>query len=181
MFSSYTSFQGGGLHTEFYYEQGNWQRNNPILFSWWMHHYSSRHSSCFWIKVQSHLSWRYIEKGFNFSSEGNFMEVFKDAQWSFSPSLSVMFTYCEIQRSHLVDFSYPRLQDWRLWNNRRLWWFRARMLSFTPKADWDYVAPENNKKIQIINPVLEKILISLVWIKRIIGWSNLGRAWTYLI
>jgi len=49
-------FKERSLHGEFCYKQGDWQRNNSVLISWWMHHYSSRRSSCSRIKVQSHLS-----------------------------------------------------------------------------------------------------------------------------
>jgi len=50
--------------------------------------------------------------------------------------MSTMFTHCEIQRLQFVDYSYPRLQDWRLWNNQRLRWFLPRMFSFISN-DWD--------------------------------------------
>ena len=52
-------------------------------------------------------------EGFNFSSEGDLIEVFKDAQVKFQ-AVSAKFTCCEIQKLQLVDCSYSRLHDRRL-------------------------------------------------------------------
>jgi len=49
-------------------------------------------------------------EGFSFSSEGNLMEVFKDAHVGFKSNMSAMFTCCEIQRLQLVNCSYLRLK-----------------------------------------------------------------------
>ena len=62
--SPYTlRFKGSGLLGKFCY--GDWRRNNPVSFPWWMHHYSSKRSSCSWIKVHFHLScsptWRIVQ------------------------------------------------------------------------------------------------------------------------
>jgi len=98
IFSSYTSVQKRGLHGEFYYEQGNWRRNNQILFSWWMHHYTTKRSSCSQIKVHSHLSQPCIENDSISVLKVIFWKFSKMLKWSFRPIVSVMFTCCKVQR-----------------------------------------------------------------------------------
>jgi len=64
-----------------------------------------------------------------------FMKVFKDTHVKFKLSVPSIFACCEIRTLQLVDCSDSQLQDRRLWNNRRLQWFRAQMFIFTLKAD----------------------------------------------
>jgi len=57
--------------------------NNPVLFSWWMHHYSSRCSSCFESSYNLISLGTLRGEGFNFSSEGDLIKVFKEAHVKF--------------------------------------------------------------------------------------------------
>ena len=76
-------------------------------------------------------------EGFRFSRKVILWKFPKRPMWCFKPNVSATCICCKIQKLQLVDCSYSRLRKRRLWNNQRLWWFRARIFSCIPKRDWD--------------------------------------------
>jgi len=76
-------------------------------------------------------------EGFSLSSEGDLIEVFKEAHVKFQAERVGNIYMLRNFEVTVGGLQLSRLRKWLLWNNRRLRWFRARMFSCTPKRDWD--------------------------------------------
>jgi len=60
------------------------------------------------------------EEGFNFSFEGDLMQIFKDAQVKFQADRVGNVYMLQNSEATVDGSSYPRLQDRMLWNKQRL-------------------------------------------------------------